>query len=48
VAGDNRLGLEGVIADRIELRPLGPLARIGGTPRIGLAEVEVMARIPED
>ncbi len=47
-AGATGLSCGGVMADRIELRPSGGSRRIGGVPRVGLAEVEVRARIPED
>jgi hypothetical protein len=38
----------GVLADSIELRPLGPGGASANSTRVGLAEVEAMARIPED
>ena len=42
------LGCGGVIADGVRLRPTGAHGRVGGVPRVGLAEVEARARIPED
>jgi hypothetical protein len=41
-------GCDGLIADRVEIRPAGARGRIGGVRRIGLAEISAMARIPED
>ena len=46
--GGTPLGLGGVIADEIELRPLRLSGGVGGALRVGLAEVEAIARIPED
>ena len=46
--GGTALGAGGVIADEAELRPIRQGGGIAGVPRVGLAEVEAVARIPED
>ncbi len=42
------LELRGVHADAIEVRPVASTGRVLGVARVGLAEVEAKARIPED
>jgi hypothetical protein len=43
-----KVSCDGIRADRVEIRPFGASGRVGGAARMGLAEVEAMARIPED